>query len=274
MNNSKKIKISKMIELLRHETDALHPMRSDILCEKMNEMGFSCDTLTLYRDIQAIKDCDINIKQKFIGHSKAFYIEDNTFLLPEIRILMDAVLAASFITQKKTDELMQKIAALTGKESGKDLFKSITRFNIKKHNNESIYLITDSLASAIDKRKKVSFFYFDINENGQRVYRKSHKRYILDPISLVYVEDNYYLLGYNEKYNNAAAYRLDRMDTVFITEEKISKGAQEFLKKEKIAEYVSEIFKMYSGQKSTVTLKFSDELIGTIYDQFGENTKI
>lgn len=274
MENIKRIKISKMIELLRHETDALHPMRSDVLCEKMNEQGFSCNTLTLYRDIQAIKDCNINIKEKFIGHTKAFYIEDNTFILPEIRILIDAVLSASFITPKKTDELISKIAALTGKENGKDLFKSVTRFNIKKHTNESIYLIVDSLSNAIDKKKKVSFFYFDLDENGQRVYRRSHKKYIIDPISLVYVDDNYYLLGYNEKYDNTASYRLDRMETVFLTEEDISKGATEFLEKVKIGEYISEVFKMYSGQKSTVTLKFDDKLIGTIYDQFGEDTKI
>ena len=53
----------------------------------------------------------------------------------------------------------------------------------------------------------------------------------------------------------------------------VEPAKNEFLEKVKIGEYISEVFKMYSGQKSTVTLKFDDKLIGTIYDQFGEDTK-
>lgn len=52
---------------------------------------------------------------------------------------MDAVRAAGFITQKKTDELVNKIAQLAGSQRAEVLTRNTVEFNTMKSINENIY---------------------------------------------------------------------------------------------------------------------------------------
>ena len=54
--NSQKIKLLKLMELLRQETDEQHPMAATVVCQKLNDMEVACDRRTLTRDIQALND--------------------------------------------------------------------------------------------------------------------------------------------------------------------------------------------------------------------------
>ena len=69
--------------------------------------------------------------------------------------------------------------------------------------------------------KKVSFFYFDYNAQGERVFRKNKKGYVVNPYATVFSNDNYYLVGYGDKYRNVVHYRIDRMDSVEVENEDI-----------------------------------------------------
>ena len=55
--------------------------------------------------------------------------------------------------------------------------------------------------NALQEHKKASFYYFDRDEHGEKVYRKNKKRYIVDPMALVFNDDNYYLMCFSSKYD-------------------------------------------------------------------------
>ena len=59
------------------------------------------------------------------------YIEDRSFSVPELKILIDAVQAASFITDKKTAELIDKIAELGGTHKADILKSNMVCFNTR-----------------------------------------------------------------------------------------------------------------------------------------------
>ncbi len=65
------------------------------------------------------------------------------------------------------------------------LDKWIVHFNTRKHTNESIYFSVSELEQALLARRQASFWYFDLNEKRERVYRKEHKLYVVDPAALV-----------------------------------------------------------------------------------------
>lgn len=111
-----------------------------------------------------------------------------------------------------------------------------------------------------------------MDEKRNRVYRKEKKRYITDPVALVFSEDNYYLVAYSQKYQNAVNCRVDRMDTVEVEENSICEEA--LIKKRKTETYTEQVFKMYNGKTETVTLEFAPELLGSVYDKFGEQIEI
>lgn len=271
-DNSQKIKLVKIMEILNQETDEDHPIKCAELCDRLNSIGISSNKQTLGRDIRSLNDYGYEVMTKMIGHEKAFYIYDRGFSVPELKILIDAVQAASFVTEKKTEELIDKLAALGGSYKADILKSNIVKFNTRKHSNEKVYYTVNFLEEAIQRKKQVSFKYFDLDENGGRVFRRDGEQYFTEPVALVFNEDNYYLIGYNAKHENTTNYRVDRIDSVTILNEAISEEAGKM--KNKVARYTQSAFKMFDGQQEKVTLRFEDKLIGAVYDKFGEDIKM
>lgn len=269
---SQKIKLLKLMELLRQDSDEQHPLLAYQICQRLEDQGISCDRRTLSRDLKVLDQYGYEVMSTMVSHEKAYYVEDRSFSIPEIKILIDAVQAASFITDKKTAELIEKLADLGGSHRADILKSNIVNFNTRKHRNESIYYSVGFLEDAIEQNKKVIFRYFDLDENGEKVYRRDGHHYVVEPIALVFNEDNYYLVSYSSRHDSTANYRVDRMDAVEIIDDDICEKALAY--REDIAGYTEQTFKMYSGQVEDVMLQFDNALIGSVYDKFGEEIKM
>ena len=250
-----KVKLLKLYELLKQETDEDHPISRDELCRRLNEMGVSSNVRTLSKDIEELRSCGYEVMSFMRKWEKFYYLPEHDFSVPELKILIDAVQAASFISEKQTEELVGKIA---------------------KHSNETVFYTVDSIEDAIARRKKIAFNYFHLNENAERVYvttsNGERKRYYVEPVALIFNEDNYYLMAYSKKHPKSPAnYRIDRMDMVEVVEESVM--SEEGLSKiEGVAAFTEEAFKMFGGEKEEVTLLFTKALIEPVLDKFGEDT--
>lgn len=273
-NNATKIKLLKLYELLRTETDEARPLTKTQICQRMAELGVPLNPRTVERDVKALGEFGFEVVTYIKDREKYYYVPEREFSVPELKILMDAVQAASFITEKKTKELVDKIAALGGSFRADLLKRNMVCFNTRKHSNESILYTVDQIEEAIQKKKKVSFYYFYLNENKERVYqcKKSGEktRYYVEPIAMVMNEDNYYLMTYSTRYpEKTTSYRLDRMDQVEVVEDsELSEAAIE--KIAGVAEYTEQAFKMYGGEPEEVMIRFDKTLIGPVLDKFGE----
>ena len=269
---NQKIKLMKIMEILRQETDEEHPMTKVELAARLVAMNVSCSPRSLIRDIKLLNEQGYEIMERLMGHEKGYFVCDRSFSVPELKILIDAVQAAGFVTEKKTGELVDKIAALGGSHRAAILKGNIVKFNTRKHTNETIYYTVGFIEDAIQRNKKIIFRYFVLDENGQKVYRRDGHHYVVEPVALVFNEDNYYLIVYSEKHDGTANYRVDRIDSVEIIDDPISDKARSL--RRKVARYTEEAFKMFNGQPETITLRFTDKLIGPVLDKFGEVTKM
>lgn len=271
-DNYRKIKLLKLIELLRQHTDEQNPMTTAQLCAALGDMGIPCDRRIVSQDIDILNEMGYEIMSQMNGHEKAYYVADRSFSVPELKILIDAVHASSFITEKKSKDLIAKIAALAGSHRGEVLKRNMVCFNTRKHSNEKILYTVDTLEEAILTQKKVIFLYYDLNENGERVYRRDGHHYVVEPIALVFNEDNYYLTCYSARHDSTSNYRIDRMDGVKIIEDPCCEKAVAL--RAEVAAYTEQAFKMFSGQQENVVLEFDRSLIGAVYDKFGEHIKM
>ena len=276
--NMQKIKLLRLYELLRKETDENHPISRVELCRRLNDMGISSNVRTLSLDIEAMTSNGFEIMSFIKERERWYYVPEHELTIPEIKILIDAIQAASFVTEKKSSELIEKVAALGGSHSAELLKENMVCFNTRKHTNESILYTVDGIEDAIARRKKIAFNYFHLNEKAERVYvltdTGEKKRYYLEPVALIFNEDNYYLMAYNSKHPDSTAnYRIDRMDHLEVVEESIL--LEEALSKlTGVAEYTEQVFKMYGGELEDVVLEFNRDLIEPVFDKFGENTQI
>ena len=274
MANSKKskVKLIKLYEILRTETDSDHALTTYDLMERMQELGIVCDRRTISDDIENLNSVGMAVKVTRVGHKKAYYVDDNVFSLPELKILIDAVQAASFIPENMSEDLIEKIAALGGSYRSEILQGNRIAFNTRKHSNKDILRIVDVINKAISEHKKISFYYFDLNENKEKVYRKSKRRYKESPAALVFNDDNYYVVCYSSKHRKQLNYRVDRMDMVRVDEEYAAQETD--LLAASLPEYTKQAFRMFSGEPQELTLRFDKSILGQIYDQFGEDTEV
>lgn len=270
--NWQKIKLVKLLELLRQESDEQHPLSTNQICDYMLSIDIPCDRRVVSHDVGLLNEMGIEVLETWAGKSKAYYIEDRSFSVPELKILIDAVQAASFITDKKSEELIDKLAHLGGTHRAEILKSNLVCFNTRKHSNEHIYYNVDALETAIQRQKKVIFRYFDIDIDREKVYRRDGHHYVVEPVALVYNEDNYYAVVYSSRHDNTANYRIDRMDSVEVIDEDISDKAVEL--RGQVAEYTGQAIKMYGGEPKTVALEFEKNLTGAVYDRFGEGVNM
>ena len=270
--NYRKVKLLKLMELLRRRTDEQHPMTTSEICAAMDEMGIPCDRRIIKQDVDNLNELGYEVMVTMVGPEKAYFVEDRSFSLPELKILMDAVHASSFITEKKSAELIEKLAALAGEHRAEVLKRNMVCFNTRKHSNEKILYTIDTLEEAVLSQKKVIFLYFDLDENGQRVYRRGGHHYVVEPVALVFNEDNYYLTSYSSRFDSTSNYRVDRMDAVEIIDEPCCDKAVSL--RDGVASYTEQAFKMFGGQLEDVVLEFDRSLIGVVYDKFGEGVKM
>ena len=266
-----RIRLLRIWEILNRETDEDHPMGTETLREKLLEGGIDCHRVTLYEDIKLLNEAGYEIMTRR-GRSNQYYVMDRKFSNPEVHILMDAVQAASFITEKKTAELVDKIAHLAGSQKAAVLKKNIVQFNTAKSDNESIYYSVSEIVTAINNRQKILFRYFDYDNNHERVYRRDGHRYVVSPFATIFADGHYYLVIYDDRHNKMVHYRIDRMENVTLLNELAVMPPDEIAFD--FGSYKKQLFGMFSGETTNVTIEMSSHLIDVVFDLFGENTRI
>lgn len=270
--NPQKIKLLKLYEILRQHSDEDRPLSTNQLCAMLEAEGITCDRRTLSEDIDTLNANGFEVLNRRTRYAKLYYIVDRQFDLAEVKILIDAIQAASFITKQKTEALTNKVASLAGSHKAAALKGNLVTFNTRKHTNEAIYYSVDALENALQQKRRASFRYFDLNEHSERVFRKEGDRYIVNPVGLVYHEDNYYLVTYHETHDATVNYRVDRMADVQV--EQMSVDEQAVALSDELGVYTERIFKMFNGPQATVELQFDRKLIDAVHDKFGEHIEI
>jgi len=266
-----KIRLLKLWEILQRDTDEDHPIGTEALRAKLLAEGIDCHRSTLYDDIALLNENGYEVLCRR-GRSNQYYVVDRTFSTPEIHILLDAVQAANFITEKKTVELVDKLANLAGSQKADVLKHNIVQFNNTKNTNESIYYSVNEIVTAITERKKIIFLYFDYDVNHERVYRRSGHHYVVSPYATVFADGHYYLIVYDNRYKKMTHYRIDRMDKVEIIDDDAVMPPEDM--KFDIAAYKKQLFGMFSGETTNVTIEADKSLIDAVFDLFGDQVQM
>ncbi len=264
-------RIVKILEMLKNETDEDHVLTGAEINERLQEFGISAERRTLYKDIQLLREAGFDIGTSPVGHAYGYYLVEQPFSIAELKLIVDALHAANFLTEKKTDELVEKVANIGGKYKAEDIKKNNVHFNSHKHTNEEILIAVEQLNRAIKEQKRITCRVVDINEKGKIVNRHGKKIYTLEPLELIHNGDNYYVLCYDNE-RDVYPRRIDRLRHINIADEDLSEAA-----KEKIHEaerFTDGVFRMYGGKRVSITLQFKLSALNSIYDHFGEKTKI
>ncbi len=138
------------------------------------------------------------------------YIERD-FDTAELKLLIDAVMSAKFMTKTKSDQLVAKLTALAGANKARELKRNLTVDGRYKMENEQILMTIDAINDAINQRRKIKFQKIEDNVKKEQVLHHGGETYSFGPYSLVWDGDFYYVVGFSDKYQSTGSHRVDRI---------------------------------------------------------------
>lgn len=265
-SRNQKIKILYLLDILREYTDEQHILNTEEIIEKLDAYGISAERKSIYSDISNLKEYGYDIQMK--KNPTGYYLADREFQLPELKILVDSVQSSKFLSKNKSNELIKTLEKFASKYEAKQLQRQVYVADRVKTTNESIYYNVDEIENSISSNKKIEFKYYVWNVSKKLIEKNNGQKYVVSPISLVWSDENYYLVAVDHNDNDKIKhYRVDKMKSIGILDEKRKMSDED--KKFNLAIFSKKTFGMYSGDECEVGLVFPEYMIGVIIDRFG-----
>lgn len=237
--------------------------------EYLTEKGFPVEKKTLYADFAVLGQV-FDLHLEYDKHTKGWKLLNPPFEPYELRMLVDGVQSAKFITREKAREITGKIKRLAGKDTVATLNRQTYVADRVRNQNENVVSEADHIHQAIAEDCQISFRYFHYtpDKNKPKNYSYDGKRITVSPYALLWNNGNYYLYAYDGK--KFRYYRVDRMES--IGHPLIQKREGKDLFKEKdITNQKAKVFDMYGGKEYNVRIRFRKELADAVIDQFGKD---
>ena len=267
---NQKRKLFYILELLRVESDAEHPVSMKRILAHLEHNDVKAERKSVYSDLETLQAMgyDINYQAKPSG----YYLGAREFELPELKLLVDAVQASKFITEKQSRQLIRKLEQFTSRHEADRLQRQVrVRDRIKSANLSTLYLV-DDIHQAIHGNYAISFVYYEWNRKKELVPRHDGRRYVVSPWMLLWEDENYYLLAYDHEAGMIKYFRVDKMKQIRAGGGP-RLGQQEFLQLDP-GDLSKKTFGMFAGEKKRVELVFENTLIGVAIDRFGQNIPV
>lgn len=269
---NQKLKLLYLIRILSQETDEDHPITTEELISRLEQYGIHAERKSIYSDIRCLTDFGFDILSVHSRSGGGYYMAGREFELAELKLLVDAVQASRFITQKKSRELIRKLEKLASRHEAGRLQRQVYVANRIKTENEGVFYHIDTLHRAIQENRRITFQYLEWNVKRQLVPRRGGARYQVSPWALVWKDENYYLAAYDAQAAAMRHFRVDKMRDVEICPES-REGLEEYEKTD-LAVYANRTFGMFGGREELVCLSMPEELIGVVMDRFGREAGV
>jgi len=267
-----KHRIMKLQEIFIKDTDEENQLSVYELINRLKlEFGddYDVDKKAILDDIQTLDENKFYILKNPGDHNKNLYSHQNrSFELYELRMLIDAVSSARFVTKEETRNLIEKIKKLTSKGLAKKLQNQIFLDQRVKSEDQQVKLYIDKIHTAISQFNKIEFQYGNYNVDKDFSLHRQGVFYQVTPLGLIWSSDYYYLIGKDNLHIDIVNYRVDRMRKVKISEEKFIKTNFN------VQQYINSTFNMYTVNIEPINIKFDNHLINVVIDRFGKDIDI
>lgn len=263
-SENQKLKLLYLIDILRENTDEAHTLSMPEIIEKLGECGVKAERKSLYDDIAILSEYGICI-EKTSDHR--YYLSERLYELAELKTLVDIIQSSQFLTAKKSRELTKKLYRETSRFGAAELDRQV-HTSFAKVKSEKIFYTVDAIHAAVRDDRQIEFSYFRYNEDKKLVERRAGYRYRVSPLALVFDNENYYLVAYNETECEIRHYRVDRMQKTEVLD--AARSGADVYGEFDISKYESKTFGMFGGNETLVTLNCKNEAAGAIVDRFGD----
>ena len=199
-----------IFQYLWEHTDEEHPATTKEIIEYLASIGISTTRKTVAEDAAELQNSGFDVVCNR-SRQNEYFIGSRYLELAELKLLIDAVQAAKFISPNKSRELIGKVSALAGPHQSAELKRNLFVDGKVKTANEAVYYVVDTLYAAIQKKKAVSFQYIEYTAHKKKAFKHNGQIYVLSPYDMVWNNDGYYVFGFSESHSRIVKFRVDRV---------------------------------------------------------------
>lgn len=266
--NGSKLKILYLIQILMEKTDDNHSLTMEEIIHSLNAYGISAERKSIYRDLDQLDAFGIDVVKEVRNKNCYYHIASRRFELAELKLLVDSIQSAKFITKKKSNELIKKLERLTSDYEAGELQHEVFVTERVKTENEKILYTIDAIHQAIATNSQITFQYFNWDVNKKMVLRHDGRLYTESPWAMTLAEENYYLVCFDDN-EGIKYFRVDKMINISVTD--IPRNGKKEFKQFDIADYAKKRFRMYDAPEIRVRLRCENAFAGVIIDRFGKD---
>ena len=269
MDNDAKLRPWLLARILYERTDYDHCLTTAQLMRILEEeYNMPTHRTTITSDIELLQRLGMDIQAHRTNHYNEYNVLDRYFDESELKLMIDAVASSRFIPAKQSQQIIEKISAIAGKNASERMIRNVSVEHRIKGSNKKIMSIIDAVNEAITVKKQITFQYFEYNVKKERKPRFDGYWYKFSPWRLVWNGDYYYIVGWYEKFNKIMNYRVDRIVAPpKILDADVVPMPREF----NIDHYLNTMYHMYSSERRMVELICNNSVMDAIIDRFGEN---
>lgn len=210
MEQKNNVRFLYLLQYLYENTDEEHPATTADIIKFFAERDIKVHRQTIASDIELLNDFGFDIITVRSRQNMYFY-GTRLLDLAELKMIVDAIQAAKFITSKKSEILIKKLMALASKKQSHRLNRHLHFAERPKATNESILYTVDLLYDAINESKRVKFKYIEYTPEKKKSLKHKGFENEFCPYDLVWHNDSYYVFGYSEKHGKVIKFRVDRI---------------------------------------------------------------
>lgn len=269
-SEGQKEKLLRLIEIFLSHTDAEHGVTMSEIIALLAEQGITAERKSIYDDILTMERLGFTV-EKMATRPPRYTLTTRIFELAELKLLVDAIGASKFITAEHSRRLINKLKRFASVWEAGDLSRQVyVEGKARTVNRATLYTI-DGIHKAINDGVRVEFKYFTFDKNKQKVLRRGGAAYEVSPLRLVWDDENYYLVAFDEGRQELRNLRVDKMQGLTALDRPISKRAADAARE--VKNYSEGLFGMFGGRESDVTLECAEELAGAVIDRFGSEPR-
>lgn len=271
-SSNQKLKIMYLMKILLDRTDETHSITMPEIIDALEAYGISAERKSLYNDIENLRVYGLDVIGVQGDRTYSYHIGNRQFELAELKLLVDSVQSAKFITEKKSNELIKKIESLASKYEASQLHRQVFVAGRVKTMNESIYYNVDSIHAAIAGNSRITFKYFKWNVDKDMELRHDGALYEVSPWLLSWNDGYYYLIAYDSVKGIIKHFRVDKM--LYIKSNGRKREGEKVFNSLDMAAYTGKMFGMYGGEDERVRLECDNALAGVMIDRFGKDISL
>lgn len=264
-----KLKLLYLLKILSEKSSENHPLSMADIRGYLEGYGIEAERKSLYSDMALLEEYGIEIIREQRSRNCFYYIADRKFEMAELKLLVDSVQAARFVTRKKSDGLIKKIMSLAPEDEAKQLSRQVFVTGKVKSDNETILYNVDCIHRAIAENSQVRFQYFNWTVGKKKELRHGGEFYEVSPWILSWDNENYYLVAYDGKAGDIRHYRVDKMLNLELSQQERLGG--ELFANINMASYTDRMFGMFVGEEKNVRLLCLNRFAGIMIDRFGRD---